>query len=463
MLRALRLDAAALALVLAVGGLGCTTGEQRQPTDAPSSSHSAEPTVPAAIPTPRPTPTARPTFRPAPTDDFGQLIHEVTGDFTPAGSELDTMWRHIFERTRIEGQRDYMPPAGIAGYFPSEPPPIDCVVSKWADNAFYCPADEWIVYDEEFLRDFDSSAGPFAPSAILAHEWGHHIQDLIGTGEYDLQDELQADCFSGMYLAYREVPPGSATVNPQTSEFNAALVAFFSLANEKYSSSTWFQAREHGGPFQRMLAYGTGALPLDRGMTWCYGYHDYVANDISPIGPDYRLVNFPGRMEEAADNLLVIEPETRTGEDSSTITIVYLPDLALADQGATRDQWADVASRWLPAGSTGILPGFDLGNNYQLGSGYMALYEPAAGAPQPRSGLLALVTPESLDRGLLIDVSRPNAGPPNIPGATLSPESLDILAEQTVAVFQVLTRLCGPDQSDDLDAPLWSMACVEQM
>lgn len=405
-------------------------------------------------------PTAKPTFRPAPDDQFGQLIHEVTGDFTPAGSELDAMWRHIFERTTIEGQLDYRPPAGIAGYLASEPPPVECVVRNWAENAFYCPADEWIVYDEDFLRDFESSAGPFAPSAILAHEWGHHIQSLIGTSEYDIQEELQADCFSGMYLAYREVPPGTRTVIPQTSEFNSALVAFFALANEKYSASTWFQAREHGSGLQRLLAYGTGALPIDRGMPWCYGYRDYFANDISMIGPDYRLVNLPGRVEEAAENLLIIQPETRTGEDSSTITIVYLPTLGLKNQGATVDQWQDIAERWLPAGSNGLLPGTDLGTDYQIGSGYMALYEPAPDAVNPRSGVLALISPRSLDRGLLIDVSRPNAGPPNRPGATLPPEDLDILAEEVAAVFQVLNRLCGPDQSGDIDDPHWSMSCV---
>jgi hypothetical protein len=436
-----------LAVVLAVLGSSCTSGDRPEPTHSPAGSLSA-------------TPTSKPTFRPAPVDDFGQLIHQVTGDFTPGESELDAMWRHIFERTRIEGQLDYTPPAGIAGYLASEPPPVECIVRNWADNAFYCPADEWIVYDEEFLRDFESSAGPFAPSAILAHEWGHHIQNLIGVSEYDIQDELQADCFSGMYLAYREVPPGSRTVIPQTSEFNEALVAFFELGNEKYSASTWFQAREHGSGLQRLLAYGTGALPLDRGMTWCYGYRDYIANDTSMIGPDYRLVNLPGRMEEAADNLLVIQPETRTGEDSSTITIVYLPTLGLRDQGATVDQWQDIAMRWLPAGSNGILPGFSLGTDYQIGSGYMALYEPAPDATAPRSGLLALITPKSLDRGLLIDVSRPNAGPPNRPGATPTPADLDVIAEQVVAIFQVLTRLCGPDQSSDIEEPGWSMSCV---
>jgi len=400
-----------------------------------------------------------------PTDAFGQLIHQVTGDFTPEGSELDTMWRHIFERTNIDNQLAYEPPTGIAGYMASEPPPVRCRPRNWADNAFYCRADEWIVYDEDFLRGFESSAGPFAPAAILAHEWGHHIQNLIGTGEFDLQDELQADCFAGMYLAYREVPPGSATVNPQDAEFAAGLQSFFELADEEYSASNWFQAKEHGSPFQRMLAYGTGALPLDRGMTWCYGYHDYVVNDTSTIGPDYRFLNFPGRTEVTDGNTLIIQPETRTGEGSSTITIVALPELGLQDQGATADQWSDIATRWLPAGSTGIGPGVDLATDYALGSGFMALYEPAPEALEPRSGLLALITPKSLDHGLLIDVSRPNAGPPDVPNATLSPEASDILAEETVAVYQVLTRLCGPDQTGDLndDSRLWSMACVDDV
>lgn len=416
------------------------------------------------VATPSPTVAPPATFRAPSSDAFGQAINEVTGDFEPAGSELDSMWRAIFEHSHVDGQSAYTPPAGVAPYLPDEPPPIKCVRRTWKGNAFYCPSDSWIVYDETFLRGFDSAAGPFAPSAILSHEWGHHIQSLIGTAEYDLQDELQADCFAGMYLAYRERPSGGGLVNTEYAETQAALQAMFNLANENYSDATWFQAREHGSPIQRMLAYGTGLMPLDHGMPWCYGYRDYTKDDVSAIGPQYRLINFPGRNELPVDNGLVITPETRTGDDSSTIAIGWLSALPLAGQGATVEQWTEIAKSWVPQGSTLIMPGTDLveAGAAGLATGYMALYLPPPGAAAPRSGLLAVITPESRDSGLLIDISRPNAGPPT-DEVTMSPETEAYLAEVTVSVYQVLTRLCGPDQSGVVTQPNYSTSCADDV
>ncbi len=441
-----------LALVVALVVSGCIGG-------APSTPSASPPVGPTTAPATA-SPTLPATFRAPGNDAFGQLINEATGDFQPAGSDLDTMWSHIFERSQIEGQRPYVPPTGVAPYLASEPPPVKCVVGKWANNAFYCPADSWIVYDEDFLRAFESSAGPYAPAAILSHEWGHHIQNLIGGGEFSIQKELQADCFAGMYLAYREMPDG-VLFNPHNDEVLAALFAMFSLANKKYSESTWFAAREHGGPIQRMLAFGTGSLPID-GMSWCYGYQDYVAGDVSAIGPHYRLINLPGREELPTTNGLVIKPETRTGDDSSFISMGWLSDLPLVGQGATPEQWTEVAQKYLPAGS--IYQGdVDLTGNVAPGTGYMRLYQPPEGAAQPRSGLFALIVPASGDGGLLIDVSRFNAGPQDVPDATPSPEAMAVLAEESAAVYQVLTRLCGPDQSADVNSPQFSTSCVNDV
>lgn len=425
----------------------------------------AEPTAPRATPTATPSPTVAPpaTFRAPSRDAFGQAINTVTGDFEPAGSELDLMWRAIFEDSHVDGQGAYTPPAGVAPYLPDEPPPIKCVRRNWNGNAFYCPSDSWIVYDETFLRGFDSAVGPFAPSAILSHEWGHHIQSLIGTAEYDLQDELQADCFAGMYLAYRERPSGGGLVNTEYAETQAALQAMFNLANENYSDATWFQAREHGSPIQRMLAYGTGTLPLDHGMPWCYGYRDYTKDDVSALGPYYRLINFPGRTEVHFVNGLTIEPETRTGDDSSTISIEWLAELPIAGEGATPEQWLEIAKSRLPAGAT-VIGGTDLAEAGAVGlaTGFMRLYLPPPGATEPRSGLLAVITPESRDRGLVIDISRPNAGPPT-DEVTMSSETEAYLAEVTVSVFQVMTRLCGPDQSGAVELPNYSTSCDDDV
>ncbi len=81
---------------------------------------------------------------------------------------------------------------------------------------FYCPADQQIYLDTTFFGDvlegqLGGQGGDFVEPYVLAHEYGHHIQNLLGTmGQVKTQQgaksdavrlELQADCFAGMWTA----------------------------------------------------------------------------------------------------------------------------------------------------------------------------------------------------------------------------------------------------------------------
>ena len=92
---------------------------------------------------------------------------------------------------------------------------------------FYCPTDTNIYLDTEFFNELSrrfQAPGDFAMAYVVAHEVGHHVQDLMGTlGQaHDLQArasetegnavqvkvELQADCYAGVWAANAKTPEG---------------------------------------------------------------------------------------------------------------------------------------------------------------------------------------------------------------------------------------------------------------
>jgi uncharacterized protein len=127
---------------------------------------------------------------------------------------------------------------------------------------FYCPADKRVYIDLTFYEDlhkqFGAEGGLFVNAYVLAHEYGHHVQDLLGiesrvrTREGPTSDsvrlELQADCFAGVW-AKHATEPGPNGEPPLISEitqddFNRALDTAGGSATTGSKEPRW----RHGEP-----------------------------------------------------------------------------------------------------------------------------------------------------------------------------------------------------------------------
>jgi predicted metalloprotease len=103
---------------------------------------------------------------------------------------------------------EYQPPSGIYWYTTRERTP--CGPTE-PDNAFYCSANGAIYLDrnlfDQLVRVADAD---YAAGAVLAHEWGHAVQDQLGILDWAIAKhyykgvELQADCYTGVFSRYAE-------------------------------------------------------------------------------------------------------------------------------------------------------------------------------------------------------------------------------------------------------------------
>ena len=90
-----------------------------------------------------------------------------------ARADVDEFWAGQFAFEKMT----YDPPIKFKAY--ETEIETDCGKAL-LNNAFYCGADHSIYYDLNFLRDELDSNGDFGPVLIIAHEWGHLVQSLLG-------------------------------------------------------------------------------------------------------------------------------------------------------------------------------------------------------------------------------------------------------------------------------------------
>jgi predicted metalloprotease len=125
-----------------------------------------------------------------------------------------------------------------------------------ADNAFYCVGDNFVAYDDKGLfPDLYADIGPFAVALVLAHEFGHAVQDRAGAfAARTVEQELQADCFAGGWT--EDVATNGGPVPYSAGDLEVSLAALLQFRDAPGSSPD--DASAHGSAFDRVSAFQDG-------------------------------------------------------------------------------------------------------------------------------------------------------------------------------------------------------------
>ena len=139
-----------------------------------------------------------------------------------------------------------------------------CGNASSATGPFYCPPDQTIYIDTSFYdqleSQFGASGGPLAEMYVVAHEWGHHVQNIAGvlsrsqdgqTGPTSnaVRVELQADCFAGAWAAaasQTEDESGVPFLQPiSRDEYSDAISAAAAVGDDRIQETMQGQVNPH--------------------------------------------------------------------------------------------------------------------------------------------------------------------------------------------------------------------------
>ena len=202
----------------------------------------------------------------APADEMGQFVSKVLGS-------AEDVWGKIFQQSNAQ----YRPPTLVLfdGQVRSA-----CGMGQSAVGPFYCSGDEKLYIDLAFFRDLQTrfrAPGDFAQAYVIAHEVGHHMQNLTGAfqkmeaargrvskaenNRTSVRMELQADCYAGVW-GYHAGTMNQLESGDVAEALNAATAIGDDRLQQQTQGSVVPESFTHGSSEQRVRWFKRG---LDSG------------------------------------------------------------------------------------------------------------------------------------------------------------------------------------------------------
>jgi predicted metalloprotease len=191
----------------------------------------------------------------SPTDQDGQMVAAILGNT-----------EDVFSQLFAKSNRKYQPPTLVLF---TDAVASACGTNSAAVGPFYCPPDQRVYIDLGFYRELEQrfgAPGDFAQAYVIAHEVGHHVQNILGifganrrlaenANAVSVRQELQADCFAGVWGHYakKDLDP-----NDVEEGLNAAAAIGDDNIQRRTQGRISPESWTHGSSEQRVRWFRTG-------------------------------------------------------------------------------------------------------------------------------------------------------------------------------------------------------------